>query len=272
MTRLGRMSLIILCLGVTILIVPSGAMSQETGARPRWLPGFGLEYFSRTISWDPDPDTHEDRYTSKLKALTGQFELGYEIRPGSTVSLLLGYSLSDWSGLIFRQVPFSLDYEAGGIGGFMGGAEIRQDLISFGYFEIKALAQFVMYFGMTKTYELTDLNTAGTVDARPDYWMRAQIGPVFSYRGFEYFSPFLSVSFNKLWGKFTMTETIGDLAGTEEKKISGKGVVGVALGTTFESSPNFRLTAEGTLIPFSKGANQGWGFDFGGSLKAVISF
>jgi len=272
MTRLGRISLIILCAWGTALILPAGALSQEIGPKPRWLPGLGLEYFSRTISWDPDPDTNQDQYTSKLKALTGQFELGCEIRPGTTVSLLIGYSLSDLSGLIFRQLPISIDYEAGSIGGFEWGAGFDQSLITFGYFEIKALAQFVMYFGPAKNFEVTDLNVDGKLEAQPNYWMRAQVGPSLVYRGFEYFSPFLSVAFNKLWGKFTVTETVGDLAGTEEKKISGKSVIGIALGTTFESSPNFSLTAQGTLLPFSRGANQGLGLDVGATLKAVISF
>jgi hypothetical protein len=272
MNRLHPTSLMMIGLLISGFFIPSPALAQEAGSKLHLSPGFSLEYFSRTISWDPDPKTKEDQYTSRLKALTGIFELGYELRKGSTVSLLAGYSLSDFNGLVFRQVPFSIDYEAGNIGGFLLGAEVHQGLIASGYFEMEALAQFVFYFGTTKNFEVTTLNTDGTLDAKPDYWMRAQIGPAFSYRGFEYFSPFLSVTFNKLWGKFSMTETIGDLTGTEEKKLSAKSVVGVSLGTVFETSSNFSLRAEGTLFPFHKGTGQGWGFDFGGSLKAVISF
>jgi hypothetical protein len=235
-------------------------------------PGLSLEYFSRTISWDPDPATNEDRYSSPMNSLLGLLHLDYEIQKGSLVGVLFGYSLTDFNGLVFRQLPFSVDYQAGGIGGFLVGADIDQNLITSGNFEMKAIAQFVIYLGSTKNLQVTTLNAEGKLDAKPDDWMRAQIGPVFSYRGFEDFSPFLSVTYNKVWGKFTMTETIGDLKGSEEKKISSKSIVGVSLGTKYEASPKFSLKAEATLMPYKKGANQGWGLDYGGSLQATFSF
>jgi hypothetical protein len=235
-------------------------------------PGLSFEYFSRTVSWDPDPTTNEDRYSSRLQSLLGLLHLDYEIRKGSLVGVLFGYSLTDFEGLVFRQIPFSVRYPAGRIGGFLVGADLGQNLITSGYFEMKAMAQFVIYFGSTKKLEVTTLNVDGTLDAKPDDWMRAQIGPVLSYRGFEYFSPFLSVTYDKLWGKFTVTETIGDLTGSEEKKVSSKSTVGISLGTMFEASPKFSLKAEATVMPYKKGANQGWGLDYGGSLRATISF
>jgi hypothetical protein len=262
----------LLCLGTAFLLIIRPAFSQEAAPKMRMAPGFSFEYFSRTVSWDPDPATNEDRYSSPIRSLLGLLHLDYEIQKGSLVGVLFGYSLTNFNGLVFRQIPFSVDYQAGGIGGFLVGADIDQNLITSGYFEMKAIAQFVIYLGSTKNLQVTTLNADGKLDAKPDDWMRAQIGPVFSYRGFEDFSPFLSVTYNKLWGKFTMTETIGDLKGSEEKKISSKSIVGVSLGTKYESSPNFSLRAEGTLLPYKKGTNQGWGLDYGGSLQATFSF
>ena len=272
MNRFRGISSILLCLGAAAFLIVSPASAQEAVPKIRMAPGLSLEYFSRTISWDPDPATNEDRYSSPMNSLLGLLHLDYEIQKGSLVGVLFGYSLTDFNGLVFRQLPFSVDYQAGGIGGFLVGADIDQNLITSGNFEMKAIAQFVIYLGSTKNLQVTTLNAEGKLDAKPDGWMRAQIGPVFSYRGFEDFSPFLSVTYNKVWGKFTMTETIGDLKGSEEKKISSKSIVGVSLGTKYEASPKFSLKAEATLMPYKKGANQGWGLDYGGSLQATFSF
>jgi hypothetical protein len=272
MNRFRSIFPMLLCLGVASLLIVSPALSQEAGPKMRLAPGLSFEYFSRTVSWDPDPATNEDRYSSPMRSLLGLLHLDCKIQKGSQVGVLLGYGLSNFNGLVFRQLPFSIDYQAGNIGGFLVGADIDQNLITSGYFEMKAVAQFVIYLGSTKSFQVTTLNADGKLDAKPDDWMRVQIGPVFSYIGFEDFSPFLSVSYNKLWGKVTMAETIGDLKGSEEMKISSKSIVGISLGTRYEPSPSFSLRAEGTLLPFKKGANQGWGFDYGGSLHAVFSF
>jgi len=272
MNRFRRRFLLLLSVGAASFLIVSPAPSQQAVSKIPISPGLSFEYFSRTVSWDPDPATKEDRYSSRLQSLLGLLHLDYEIRNGSLVGVLFGYSLADFNGLIFRQLPFSIDYQAGSIGGVLVGADLGQDLISSGYVEIKAMAQFVIYLGSTKNLEVTTLNAEGSLAAKPDDWMRVQIGPVASYRGFEYFSPFLSVAYNKLWGKFTMTETIGDLKGSEEKKVSSKSIIGISLGTKFEPSPNFSLKAEGTLLPFKKGTNQGWGFDWGGALHATFSF
>jgi hypothetical protein len=272
MNRFRNLWLMFLGLGAASLLIVSSGLSQEAAPKMRMVPGLSFEYFSRTLGWDPDPTTSEDRYSSPIRSLLGLLHLDYEIQKGSLVGVLFGYSLTNFNGLVFRQIPFSIDYQAGSIGGFLVGAEIDQKFITSGYFEMKAMAQFVIYLGSTKNLQVTTLNTDGKLNAKPDDWMRAQIGPVFSYLGFEDFSPFLSVTYNKLWGKFTMTETIGDLKGSEEKKISAKSMVGISLGTRYESSPNFSLRAEGTLLPFKKGINKGWGFDYGGSLYATFSF
>jgi hypothetical protein len=262
----------LLCLGAAFFLVVPSALSQEAVPKMRMVPGLSFEYFSRTVGWDPDPTTQKDRYSSQVRSLVGLLHLDFEIQKGSLFGVLFGYSLTNFNGLIFRQIPFSVDYQAGSIGGFLVGADIGQNLISAGYFEMKAMAQFVIYLGSIKNLQVTTLNADGKLEAKPDHWMRAQIGPVFSYRGFENFSPFLSVTYNKLWGKVSMTETVGDLKGAEEKKISSKSVVGISVGTKYESSPIFSLRAEGTFLPFKKGTSQGWGLDFGGSLCAAFSF
>ncbi len=272
MNRIRCNGLILLCLGAAVLLFNAPAFSQDARPALRMNSGFSFEYFSRTVDWDVDASINDSRSESPMKVLLGLLHLDYEIQKGTLVGVLVGYGLTDLNGLIFRQLPFSIDYQAGNIGGFLTGAEIDQHLFASDYFEMKALAQFVIYFGSTKNLQVTSLNIEGHLKAKPDDWMRVQIGPVFSYRGFEYFSPFLSLSYNKLWGKFTMAETIGDLKGSEEKKITSKNAFSISLGTLFEASPSFSLKAEGAIMPYHKGSGQGWGFDYGGRLKAIFVF
>jgi hypothetical protein len=92
------------------------------------------------------------------------------------------------------------------------------------------------------------------------------------YRGFELFSPFIGVAYDRFWGTFTVNETIGDLAGTEAKSVSGKGAAALTLGTIYEPSPNFSLKVSGTAIPYNKGTGQGLGVDLGCTVRAVFSF
>ncbi len=71
--------------------------------------------------------------------------------------------------------------------------------------------------------------------------MRVQAGPELSYRGFESFSPFLGLAYDRIWGKMTLTEIIEELEGTEEKKVAGAGAVAVTFGTVYEPSSAFRV-------------------------------
>jgi hypothetical protein len=92
------------------------------------------------------------------------------------------------------------------------------------------------------------------------------------YTGFQDITPYFGVSYNKFWGTYSMTETVQELTGTEEKKITGAGSIGAAFGIVYEPFPNFSLKGEVTAVPYKKIAASGLGLDLGGSLKAVISF
>jgi hypothetical protein len=264
-----------LVLGVALLglalAAPDPLRSQEEGISLRFKPAFHFEYFSRTIGWDADPISGEDLYSSKLQMPLGLFSLGIEFQEGFSIGLLAGYGFSNFNGLVFRQLPFSIDYEADSIGAFLIGAEINKTMLSSGFFEMGAVVRYVLYLGSTKNFTIDQLNENGTFDVKGT-WMRLQAGPIFYYRGYENLSPFLSVTFDKLWGTFTMNETIKDLIGSEKKKISGKGIFGISLGTIFEPSAYLSLKVEGTIIPFYKGSGLGWGVDYGASLRAALSF
>ena len=126
------------------------------------------------------------------------------------------------------------------------------------------------YFGGKKQLEVTNLNLPGGVDARGT-WMRVQAGPVLRYFGSEDLSPFLSVFVDRVWGTYTVNETIFDLTGTEEKKISGKGFIRGSFGITYAPSAYFSLEAEVSALPYNK-VLGGLDFDYGASVVGIFSF
>ena len=249
-----------------LALVPAGLRAQnDVPAGIHMKPGFNFEYLSRTLSWD------SDAYSSTLIMPTAYLSLDFEIARGFTFGVIAGYSFSNFDGLVFRQLPFSLDYEAGANSGFVFGAQMQKTLVSSGFWEITADAQFLAALGSTQVFTIDQLNTSGTFDAKGT-WMHVQVGPTVIYHGFELFSPYIGVAYDKLWGTFTINETIGTLTGSEPKTVDGKGAVAVTLGTIYEPSPNFSLKLAGTFIPYSKGTGQGLGVDLGGTVRAVFSF
>jgi len=236
--------------------------AQDTETRTRLLPGLGAGYFARTISWD------EKARESKLKSVLAFARGELRINDGFAVGLFAGYSLTNPNGIIFRGLPFSLDYEAGSIGAILVGADLRKTLFQAGDFEFGATARYERSFASTSELEITSLNQAGTAKAMSS-WQRFLAGPFVRYLGYESFSPFLALTFDKLWGEFTMAETIGDLTGSETKPVSGKGIFGIVLGTDFEPIPGFRLSGELSAIPYTKLAG-GLDVDYGIALRAIF--
>lgn len=254
----------LMILGV-VLFRPSPARAQDAEqTRTRLRPSLAVEYFSRTIAWD------EGTSISTLSASSAVLRGEVEFQKEGHLGLFLGYGFSNFNGLVFRQLPFSLDYQAGNIGSLIWGGDFEARFMSLGDFEIGIGAQFTMSLGRTKDFELPALNATGGL-AGKGTWTRVLAGPVLRYTGYENFAPFLSVSYNGIWGTFTMNETIGDLGGSEEKKITARGPIGIVIGTIFEPSDVFRVKAEITAVPFKK-LTGGLDTDYGASVKAVVSF
>ena len=254
----------LLALG-TLLLRPVPARSQDAEQADRRVrPSLGLEYFSRTIAWD------EGTSTSTLSASIAVLRVEAEFRKEAHLGFFLGYGFSNFNGLVFRQLPFSLDYQAGSIGSLIWGGDLGARFFSLGAFEIGIEAQFLMSLGRTKDFTIPSLNADGVLEGKGT-WSRVLAGPVLRYTGYENFTPFLSVLYNGMWGTFTMNETIGDLIGSEEKKITARGPIGIVIGTVFEPSAMFKIKAEVTAIPFKK-LTGGLDTDYGASVKAVVSF
>ena len=244
----------------------SSAQGQEEGMlrAVSITPGIGFEFFSRTITWD---DAQGDQYTSKLKSSFFTFNTEFEFGKGFFVNAILGYAIpgSNYDELTFRGLPISIELDVGAIKGYVLGGEIRKSLIYVKDLQIDVLGQFFYYTGTKKEWEIPDLAVDGTVEGNPS-WTRALIGPVFTYRGFDNFYPYLHLSFNKLWGKFRMMQTIQDLTGNEDIKISGASSFSTAMGSIFKLTDVFSIKAEGSFIP------HGNRVDFGFTVRMMYSF
>jgi len=261
-----RKSIFLVVITFLLLSLTGLAFAQpaSTQRSPRWLirPGLGFDYFSRTISWDSNNTT----YTSKMNSYFVTAGVEYDAFEKLTVAALFGYGSTNGNGLVFRHLPFSVDYEAGGMGGFVLGAELAtKKLIPLGEFEINAQAQFVYYVGSSKTFALGDLGVQGSVTGKTK-WTQYVVGPVVSYKGFEYFHPYFAACFNYLSGDFKMDETVQDLTGSEDKTFKSNGYFHLAVGATYEFTDYFSLKGEGRLLP-RKG-----GLDYGIMAKAVFTF
>jgi hypothetical protein len=260
MARSRGMSAVALILAFTL-----GApvlLAQGGESRVPFRPGLGADVFTRTISWD------EDARESKLKTVLATVHGEVQLAEGFVVGLFAGYGLTNPNGLIFRGLPFSIDYEAGGIGAVLVGADLLKTLFRTGNFEIGLRAGYERSLAAKSSLEITSLNQAGTAEAKSS-WQRVTAGPLVRYLGYEKFSPFLALSFDKLWGEFSMTEAIFELKGSETKSVAGKGLVGISLGTDFEPSPGVRLKGEVTAIPYKKLAG-GLDVDYGIALRAIF--
>lgn len=221
--------------------------------------GFGLEYFSNTISWD------EDKYSSKIKSLFLTLNTEFEFQEGLHVNASFGYSFSNYKGVQFRELPFSLEIGKNTIEGYLLGGEIRKSLAYSEELEIDGLGQLFLYLGSKEVWRIQELAVPGSAQGKPS-WVRVTIGPIFTYKGFESLTPYLYLCFHKLWGTFTMDETVQELAGYEEQKFSSKSSFCTSLGGIYKITEVLSINAEASFMPYRGGV------DLGLLIKALLSF
>jgi hypothetical protein len=238
----------------------AGQARSSQDEKPRLKVGFGLEYLNRTISWDGEAST------SELNGLLFCFQAEGELRPGLALTVQAGYALTNFNGLIFRGLPFSVEYQAGYMAGVFLAGGLKARLLQSQSIEVELEAAGDVCLGFPDTWPIQDLAVDGTLEGKST-WIRLTAGPVLWYKGLAYYVfPYLRVHFNRLWGTFRMTETIETLDGVEDKKIAGSGPVSISLGVLSEVTGAIGLRAEVTAIP------RRGGLDIGGAGRLIITF
>ncbi|OGD26394.1 MAG: hypothetical protein A2Y56_12215 [Candidatus Aminicenantes bacterium RBG_13_63_10] len=255
-------SIVVLAAGLmaSILLPTSPLYGQPAGVDLSVKAGVGIEYLNRTLSWD------ENTFTSGLKGLLFALQAEVEVRKGLSVGIQAGYALSDFGGLIFRELPFSVEYQAGNMGGLYLGGSFKARASISETFDIELTAALDAYFGSRGEWDLEGLAVEGALEGRP-FWTRIAVGPVLWYKGLSYYVyPYVQVLYTPLWGSFRMTETVEALEGTEKKAVAGSGRVTISLGVLSEISDAIGIRAE-----VYAGPRKG-GLDIGGSGRLIFSF
>ena len=212
--------------------------------------GLSFGYLSRTLDLNEEAQDVIPKMTSLLASL----DIEYELQPGFSLAAHVGYSSSTFDGLIFRRLPYSLeiDSDSGSMGGILLGAEVEKSVLGGAAFGVDLRGQFFASLGLNKEWKIPGLAVDGSAKGKP-IWMKASVGPVFTYRGWEGVTPFLYPRFDYLWGNFELGQTIQDLKGSEKKDIKGKSLFGLGLGADFKFSSSLRLRAEAGLHPRPSG-------------------
>jgi hypothetical protein len=223
--------------------------------------GFHLEYLSQTLSWDDIGKKSTSGLESALAAVVLQLRLSRD----SSASFFLGYASSNFNGLFFRQLPFSIDFEGGAIGGFLLGAELQYSLIARRSLGIDVRGQLIADLGTQKRWDIPGLAVTGSVQGKP-VWTRAMVGPVLIFGRDGSTRPYVYPFFHYLWGTFEMKETVQNLTGKETKDIRGKSQFGTAVGIELPVSPKLAFKAEAAVYLRSGGS------DYSAMIKTLYSF
>jgi hypothetical protein len=214
-------------------------------------PSLGVEYFSRTISWD------DDMYNSNLKSLFFILSADYEIVEGIEITGLIGYSLSNFDSLTFRNLPISVELGVGNISGYIVGGNLKVSLFPINNVQIIALGEFVHSFGSYEEWPFEELSVEGGIVTGMPSWSRLKIGPVIEFRNQGSLLPFIHLYFDSLWGHFKIEEDILELKGEEKKEIKGKSHIGISAGTHYQIIESISLLAQANLWPYSGGVDWG---------------
>ena len=214
-------------------------------------PGLDFEYFSMIMDLK-DEDASADMSLYLIKA-----NCEFEFQNGLFLTATLGYAVNNFKSMIFRDLPISVELDVEGVGGYLFGGSLRKTLAYFNDFEIEGQGDFVYNYGTEKSWPVPGLSVSGEVTGKPT-WMRIVAGPKIIYGGFENIYPYAALNFYKLWGTFTMDQTIEDLTGKEEKSMSGKNFINAVLGTDIIASEFLHLRGQLEILPHSDGSNFGF--------------
>ena len=229
-----------------LLATGSLALAQEENSsyvsQIKVRPGIQLDYFSRAVS------AKDEDIENILKSYFLSLNTELQILDGFFMNAIFGYSFSNFNGMTFRKLPISLEMDVGDISGFLLGFGVQKSFLEFRNLEIDLIGQFLYSFPKQQTWSIPDLAVDGNVEGKP-YWLTVQAGPLFRYTGFAYFLPYLSVGYDRLWGKFNMSEVIQDLKGSEEKDFSSLSHVNITLGFDYDISRAFSVKLQGTALP-----------------------
>ncbi len=227
--------------------LPGGADAAAIKIEPV-AAGLSFENLSRTVVWSGDEGSAKIR--ANLIGARADLRLG----KGATVSLSAGLSLTDFKALTFSALPVTLELGSPTLKGFFLGAEAVVPIHRFSDFEISGTGRIVYSFAMSKTWTLQDFAVEGQA-AGNSSWLEAAAGPRVSYLAFGRIVPFVEVWARWLHAGFDMTETLGDLSGSQARRVRGDLSFSVALGADARVTEHIGVQAKVGFLPYAGGVD-----------------
>ncbi|MBC7363579.1 MAG: hypothetical protein H5U07_03410 [Candidatus Aminicenantes bacterium] len=234
--------IVIISLTSTGLFAQRSLQDKSSG----WSVGLMSGFFSRGIKCDTQIITMNT--PAGLLLAKGQ-NLGWTV----DLSFFAGYGNSGLNGILFDRLPVSLDYQAGGIGGWLFGVKADWPIFSVGDYTFGLSADLMTFLGEKKSFSLEGFAEPGNATIQPN-WSQASSGFFLLYDGLEKIQPFLIAEASFFWGTFKATETISDLTGSQGQKLKASGLLRLTAGGNYKLAENFLLVPSLTVYPASKTA------------------
>lgn len=247
--RRGRIRAIAIAL---ILGAASGTVPARAASPPFKVEslsaGFGLESLSRTVFWKGDD--------APARILAGLFSARADLglRGGAIVSFSAGFVLTDYKDLLFNGLPVALELDAHPLAGFSLGAEALVPVRRWSDFEMSGTGRIVYSFGMSKTWTLEGFAVPGEAEGQSG-WFEAAAGPRLSYLVFGRIVPYVEVWGRWLLAGFTMNEALGDLTGTQTRRVPGDFSFSASLGADAAVTGRISVRTKAGFRPYSGGVD-----------------
>jgi hypothetical protein len=226
----------------------------------RITPKLGFEYLQRSL--EPGAEGEDNpALQSMFFTIGAEFTLNEKL----TFEAFTGYSITGLDEMVFSRLPFSIELDAGNIGGLVFGGGLSVILAELSDFEISGRGRIVVSIGMDKEWAIPGLAVEGTAEGSPN-WLQITVGPVVTYTAFDNFYPYVFLGYEHFSGSFTLEEEVQTLSGSEKYDIDALGVIHAAIGTHYWLTDRLRLQGEVSLIPNSESV------DWGVTLNARYEF
>lgn len=209
--------------------------------RPLSATGLVLEFLGRTLAWEGEEAP--SRMAGPALSVRQDIRAG----DGLTLSLSAGLAFSGFDELVFRGLPISLEYGSGAMPGLIFVAEVRTRFLKFGDVGIGGTGRVAAVYGLAKKWPLEGFAVPGDSVGRL-YWAEASAGPYLSYDRSGKFVPTIEISARWLWARLKMDQTLGDLSGTESKKVSADPAAAVSVGGEYRLSGPAALRIRGGVL------------------------
>ena len=219
---------------------------SSAGHQSAWEFGLTGELFNRGLKWEEQ--------TSSLKATNLLLEIrGRNLSNFFNLRMFAGLEQARLNGIIFDQLPITLEYQGGALSGLIFGARADARFYRTSTFSLGVLADFTSYIGFKKSFTMQGFVVPAEATAEPA-WAQASVGLMVAYDGLENSQPYLEVAGSLLWGAFKMTERIEDLSGEQSVDLKGSGYLSLTFGWNFFLVDKITVSPRIRVFPGSKTA------------------